>query len=179
MPSVLKRVFAEAGRDIKDELDLIALDPQWRSFFDDGSTLDLHADAARMVENLSAFGATASDQKGYQRFLDDSKRLDDISQRYFFWRFDRLAQGHVRPLHGRECGDLGRCVANAAVEHRRGHDPIVCRRSSSDSDARPFHSIRRVITRTSSRGALRDRPHANRPGGSGIPEAAPAPWPKR
>ena len=51
MPSVLKRIFAEAGRELADELDLIPLDPQWRSFFDDGSTLDLHAqDRSRMVQ---------------------------------------------------------------------------------------------------------------------------------
>ncbi len=43
MPSVLERIFAEAGRNLKDELDLIRLDPQWRSFFMDGSVLDLHA----------------------------------------------------------------------------------------------------------------------------------------
>ena len=49
MPSVLKRIFAEAGRDLADELDLVPLDPQWRSFFEDGSTLDLHADRRRMA----------------------------------------------------------------------------------------------------------------------------------
>ena len=31
MPSVLERIFAEAGRDLKDELELVPLDPQWRS----------------------------------------------------------------------------------------------------------------------------------------------------
>jgi phytoene dehydrogenase-like protein len=44
MPSVLARIFAEAGRDLRDELELVPLEPQWRSFFDDGTTLDLHAD---------------------------------------------------------------------------------------------------------------------------------------
>lgn len=29
MPSVLERIFAEAGRELKDELDLVPLDPQW------------------------------------------------------------------------------------------------------------------------------------------------------
>ncbi|OJW24619.1 MAG: phytoene desaturase [Planctomycetales bacterium 71-10] len=85
MPSVLARIFAEAGRDIKDELDLIPLDPQWRSFFDDGTVLDLHADRARMAEALDAFaGPEAGGQ--YGKFLDYSERLDDISKRFYFWK---------------------------------------------------------------------------------------------
>ena len=85
MPSVLRRIFAEAGRELGEMLDLIPLDPQWRSFFDDGSTLDLHADVDRMAGELDAF-SKASDTPGYRRFLDLSERLDDISNRYFFWR---------------------------------------------------------------------------------------------
>jgi len=30
MPRVLERIFAEAGRDLSDHLNLIRLDPQWR-----------------------------------------------------------------------------------------------------------------------------------------------------
>ena len=59
MPSVLKRLFAEAGRELDDELDLLPLDPQWRSFFDDGSTLDLHADRRRMIGEIETFGRAA------------------------------------------------------------------------------------------------------------------------
>ena len=46
IPEVLRRVFAEAGRDLHEELDLVPLDPQWRSFFTDGTTLDLVPDVA-------------------------------------------------------------------------------------------------------------------------------------
>src|SRR6516225_8263915 len=52
LPSVLRRIFAEAGRDLDAELPLVRLDPQWRSFFPDGSTLDLVADADRMHRSL-------------------------------------------------------------------------------------------------------------------------------
>ena len=86
MPSVLKRIFAEAGRDLSLELDLIPLDPQWRSFFEDGSTLDLHANVRKMAETLKSFSPSSSSADGYERFLDLSDRLEDISQRYFFWR---------------------------------------------------------------------------------------------
>src|SRR5262249_54070234 len=41
LPSVLRRIFTEAGRDLDDALTLLPCDPQWRSFFGDGTTLDL------------------------------------------------------------------------------------------------------------------------------------------
>ena len=41
VPSVLRRVFAEAGEKMEDWLDLIRFDPQWRCFFNDGDSLDL------------------------------------------------------------------------------------------------------------------------------------------
>lgn len=85
LPSVLKRIFDEAGKSLEDYLDLVILDPQWRCFFDDGSVLDLVADAAKMQENLRSFaGAQAAD--GYQSFLSMSEQLHDVSDRFFFWK---------------------------------------------------------------------------------------------
>jgi phytoene desaturase len=86
LPSVLGRIFAEAGRDLWDELDLVLLDPQWRCFYDDGSTLDLLADPRQMEETLAAFAPGSGAATGYRRFLDIAERLHEISERYFFWR---------------------------------------------------------------------------------------------
>jgi diapolycopene oxygenase len=86
LPSVLRRIFAEAGRDLNDSLDLIHLDPQWRSFFSDGSTLDLHSDTFRMAEELRRFSPGTPSAAGYQRFLQLSERLHRISRNWFFYR---------------------------------------------------------------------------------------------
>ncbi len=86
MPSVLERIFCEAGRELADELDLVRLDPQWRSFFPDGSVLDLHAATEPMCAAIDALAPGGNDARGYRRFLDLSARLDEISQRYYFWR---------------------------------------------------------------------------------------------
>ncbi len=87
IPSVLKRIFAEAGRRLEDYIELIALDPQWRCFFDDKSVLDLVADTTKMQANLRTFCSgderTAS---GYARFIDMSKTLHEVSNRFFFWQ---------------------------------------------------------------------------------------------
>jgi diapolycopene oxygenase len=84
LPSVLGRIFAEAGRDLRRELDLVPLDPQWRCFYEDGSTLDLEADAGRMAARLDAYAPGTAE--GYRRFLEISERLHEISERFFFWK---------------------------------------------------------------------------------------------
>jgi phytoene desaturase len=86
LPSVLGRIFAEAGRDLKRELDLVPLDPQWRCFYEDGSTLDLLADPRKMEAALDAFAPGSGAAGGYRRFLGVAERLHEISERFFFWR---------------------------------------------------------------------------------------------
>ncbi len=86
LPSVLRRIFAEAGRDLEDSLDLVRLDPQWRSFFDDGTTLDLHSDQGRMASALTRFSPRTTSAAGYERFLQLSERLHRISRNWFFYR---------------------------------------------------------------------------------------------
>lgn len=84
LPSVLARIFAEAGRDIRDYLELVRIDPQWRSFFTDGTTLDLTADVGCMSASLDRFAPGSG--AGYERFMALSARLQRISERFFFWR---------------------------------------------------------------------------------------------
>ncbi len=84
VPSVLKRIWSEAGRELANDVELIRLDPQWRCFFDGGTTLDLCEDPAAMDGRLDALapGSAAS----YRKFLAYAARLHDISERYFFWK---------------------------------------------------------------------------------------------
>ncbi len=85
VPSVLKRIFAEAGQRVEEALDLIPLDPQWRSFFDDGTTLDLVSDVPKMRARLVAY-AGEDCAVGYEKFIERSQRLHRISENWFFWR---------------------------------------------------------------------------------------------
>jgi phytoene desaturase len=86
MPEVLGRIFAEAGRKLENHIDLVRLDPQWRCFYDDGSTLDLDADPGAMAERLDTFAPGTRSGASYRRFIALSARLHDISERFFFWR---------------------------------------------------------------------------------------------
>jgi phytoene desaturase len=83
-PSVLRKIFDEAGRRLEDYLTMVRLDPQWRCFFEDGSQLDLMDDTNAMVAQLDAVRPRMGD--GYRRFLEMSEQLHSISDRFFFWR---------------------------------------------------------------------------------------------
>jgi phytoene desaturase len=86
IPRVLKRIWSEAGRQLESALDLVPLDPQWRSFFVDGSTLDLSADVRSMQATLDEYAPGSGSGAGYGRFMDLSRRLHKLSEEFFFWR---------------------------------------------------------------------------------------------
>jgi diapolycopene oxygenase len=84
VPRVLARIFAEAGQRMEDHLDLRRLDPQWRCFFDDGSVLDLCENEAEMVRHLAQ--AAPGTEAGYRAFMAVSEKLNEVSEKFFFWR---------------------------------------------------------------------------------------------
>lgn len=86
LPSVLRRIFAESGRDIDDYLNLIRIDPQWRCFFSDGTHFDLVESSEQMKASLREY--TGDDQSGigFEKFMKVSERLHDVSDRFFFWK---------------------------------------------------------------------------------------------
>ena len=86
VPRVLERIFAEAGRNLHDYLDLRRLDPQWRCFFDDGSRIDLMQDVEAMAADMDRFVPGAGAGEGYKRFIGISQHLHDVSNRFFFWK---------------------------------------------------------------------------------------------
>src|SRR6476620_5244261 len=78
IPSVLQRIFEEAGRKLNDYVDLIRLDPQWRCFFTDGSTLDLVENIDAMAASLDRYAPGTRSGDGYRNFLTLSERLHGI-----------------------------------------------------------------------------------------------------
>jgi phytoene desaturase len=83
-PSVLRKVFSEAGESMDDLLPMVRLEPEWRCFFDDGRRLDLVSDVESMSTSLNHYSTGTGD--GYRSFLADSAKLHEISNRWFFWK---------------------------------------------------------------------------------------------
>ena len=121
IPSVLRRVFAEAGARMEDYLELVRLDPQWRCFFDDGSVLDLAQDIDAMARALDGFAPGANSGERYREFIEYSARLNGISQRHFFYKpvgglrdaFDWRASFDPKILSDVLAMRMGRSVAGA------------------------------------------------------------------
>jgi diapolycopene oxygenase len=86
LPSVLRRIFSEAGRRLEDYLDMVRLDPQWRCFFEDGTHFDLVESLPQMQQHLREFTGSDRTGQGYEKFMAISKQLDEVSQRFFFWK---------------------------------------------------------------------------------------------
>ncbi|MFJ5489502.1 phytoene desaturase family protein, partial [Hansschlegelia beijingensis] len=86
VPRVLERIFAEAGRDMADYLDLRRLDPQWRCFFDGGESIDLLADVDAMADAMDRFAPGTDAGEGYRRFQKVAAGLHGVSERFFFWK---------------------------------------------------------------------------------------------
>ncbi len=88
VPSVLARIFSEAGETMGDSLDLRRIDPQWRCFFDDGAVLDLDEDVTAMALRLRGFSGASENntEQGYRDFLVMSGKLHEVSAKFFFWK---------------------------------------------------------------------------------------------
>jgi phytoene desaturase len=79
MPELIEEPLAAVGERLSDWLDLIPLDPAYRAFYPDGSTLDVHTDTLKMAASISQLcGPREAD--GYLRFVDFAAEL---------WRLER------------------------------------------------------------------------------------------
>jgi phytoene desaturase len=78
MPGLLAEAFAAVGEELEQRLDLVRLDPAYRAHFADGSTIDVHTDAAAMADEI---GRTCGPDSvaGYRRlraWLTDLYRVE-------------------------------------------------------------------------------------------------------
>ncbi len=125
LPSVLRRIFSAAGRQLEDYLEMVRLDPQWRCFFDDGSQLDLVQNVNAMASDLDRFSPGNNSGSSYLRFSELSKKLSDISQRFFFYKpigglrdmFDLKASFDANMLRDVLAMKMGRSVASVVRSH--------------------------------------------------------------
>ncbi len=86
VPRVLRRIFAEAGKNLHEEMPLIKLEPQWRCFFEDGKRADLIGDVDAMVAEMQRVTGQPGIGDGYRRFQRVAKHLHDVSEKFFFWK---------------------------------------------------------------------------------------------
>ncbi|GGC57205.1 phytoene desaturase [Siccirubricoccus deserti] len=86
VPRVLRRIYAEAGRDQAQELPLLRLDPQWRCFFADDTRIDLVEDVEAMARAMDRFAPGSGQGEGYKAFQKVARHLHEVSEKFFFWK---------------------------------------------------------------------------------------------
>ncbi len=74
-PDLIQRVFACAGVRMEDYLDLVKLDPFYRIYYHDGSSLDYTNNSEQMKQQMVQFNET--DAANYDRFMAHTRQLYD------------------------------------------------------------------------------------------------------
>ncbi|CDQ45436.1 phytoene desaturase family protein [Mycolicibacterium neoaurum] len=69
MPDIIDETFAAVGESTADRLELHQVDPAYRASFADGSSIDVHSDAAVMAAEIERF-AGRTQAEGYLRLRD-------------------------------------------------------------------------------------------------------------
>ncbi len=76
MPDLLDEALAAVGEKLADRLELVPLDPAYRAHFADGSTIDVHTDAAAMEDEVRRVCGPAA-AAGYRDLRDWLSALYD------------------------------------------------------------------------------------------------------
>jgi phytoene desaturase len=70
-PRVLEEIFRSAGTNLRAEVEMTRLDPQYRIQFGGGGKLDCTSDIAAMEKQIAALAP--ADAPGFRRFLDENR----------------------------------------------------------------------------------------------------------
>ncbi len=81
MKHVLEDVFEFAGREIKDYLDIVSLEPICRYFWSDETRFDASADIAKTENEIA--NLEPNDVLSFRKYLADSKQKYEIAERTF------------------------------------------------------------------------------------------------
>jgi phytoene desaturase len=82
MPELIEEPLAAVGEKLSDWLELTPLDPAYRAYYPDGSTLDVLTDTVRMAAEVSRVcGPREAD--GYLRFVDYARRMWELERHHF------------------------------------------------------------------------------------------------
>ncbi|MGI9177551.1 MAG: phytoene desaturase family protein [Pirellulales bacterium] len=88
-PRVLDEIFATCGRDLRDEVEMVQLDPQYRLIFGAGGELLATPDVARMEAEVSRL--SPADSGSFTRFMESNREKFErfapfLEQPFQSWR---------------------------------------------------------------------------------------------
>lgn len=90
VPSVLEELFRDVGRDIRDYLDIIALSPNYRIHYEDGSSLALFRERDRLRDELERI-----ERGSFEKFL----AFDEGARQAMDAAMSRFIVNHYGSIH--------------------------------------------------------------------------------
>lgn len=85
MPDLIADCFDSLGEDMQDWLNLKPVEPLYRSFYPDGSVLDVHSDPARMAVEIEQI-IGPEEAAGYLKYVDFVSKLYKYEMKDFIDR---------------------------------------------------------------------------------------------
>lgn len=82
MPHIFADLFSRAGKDMADYVQIEKVEPHWRNFFEDGTTIDLMEDVNAQRRELDKLGPNVADE--FTRFMAYSKKLCSETEAGYF-----------------------------------------------------------------------------------------------
>lgn len=82
MKPIFETLFTNSGKHMADYIPTMRVEHEWRSFFPDGTVLDLYGDLDKMAAENPYL--TAKDMAEYRNFLDYAGKLYDHTQTGYF-----------------------------------------------------------------------------------------------
>lgn len=82
MPHIFRQLFTRAGKKLEDYVQIQAVEPHWRNFFEDGVVFDLSGDEKIMRKELEKLGQNSVQE--FDQFMRYSKKLGQITEQGYF-----------------------------------------------------------------------------------------------
>ncbi|MGJ9385136.1 phytoene desaturase family protein [Salipaludibacillus sp. CF4.18] len=82
MPWVLEQLFDSVHRKLEDYIEIERVEPQWRTFYEDGTSLDILSDLPKMLEELKK--VKAEPDSSFTKFLSYFQDMYDVCMKSFY-----------------------------------------------------------------------------------------------
>ncbi|MCM3781679.1 phytoene desaturase family protein [Neobacillus mesonae] len=84
MPWVLEQLFESTGRKLSDYMSLVRIEPQWRTFFEDGVSIDVTSDLPELLSTIKEI--STEDAAEFLKYLQYCQKLYDLNRRSIYAR---------------------------------------------------------------------------------------------
>ncbi|QKS73308.1 phytoene desaturase [Paenalkalicoccus suaedae] len=82
MPWVLEQLFDSVHRKLDDYMEIERIEPQWRTFYEDGTSIDVLSDIPQMLEELKK--VKPEPDSSFMKFLAYSQEMYDVCMKSFY-----------------------------------------------------------------------------------------------